>query len=303
MSNESSVLGIGYVVLASFVYALAPSFAEFAADDGSNAVGTLITRFTIAASIMLALRMTILRSKDWPARRTIIELLLLGGIGHFFGTLFYFTALESIDSSLAIVLFNCYPLFVVALSWMVFKQRPTKAILATLVLTLTGVTITAGELGSGNFQSILLCIGAALVYTAYALGASRSLTRTDVITGTSLVMVGASSSFWIYWLIGGSRVSVSFPDSAKGWTMIVLMGTVSTIGGTMFYFSGLRLIGPSKSSIATTSEPVFAIALGALLLNEHLTTSRIVGAIFVISALLIFAVRESLTERHLVSSA
>ena len=297
MNNESSILGIGYAVLASLVYALAPSFARFAADEGSNAVGTLITRFTIAALIMLAIRMTILRSKEWPTRRTIVELLLLGGIGHFFGTLFYFTALESIDSSLAIVLFNCYPLFVVALTWLAFKQRPTKAVLGTLVLTLTGVAITAGELGSGNLRSILLCVGAALIYTAYALGASRSLTRTDIITGTCLVMVGASLSFWLYWIMGGSRVSVSFPDSVTGWTMIALMGTLSTIGGTMFYFSGLRLIGPAKSSVATTSEPVFAIAFGVLLLGEDLTVARVVGAIFVISALLIFSIRESRTER------
>lgn len=297
MNNQSSIHGIGYAVLASLAYALAPSFAEFASDEGSNAVGTLVTRFTIAALLMLAVRAVMVGRNGWPSRRTTIELLLLGGIGHFFGTLFYFTALESIDSSLAIVIFNCYPLFVVGLSWLVFKQRPTKAVLATLTLTLTGVTITAGELGSGNLRSILLCAGAALIYTAYALGASSALTRTDVVTGTLLVMVGASSSFWLYLLVGGSRISVSFPNSATGWMMIMLMGTLSTIGGTMFYFSGLRLIGAAKTSIATTSEPVFTIALGVLLLGEHLTTSRIVGAAFVISALWIFSVRESRAER------
>ena len=297
MHNESPILGIGYVVLSSFVYALAPSFARFASDEGSNAVGTLIARFTIAALIMLAIRATFLRETPWPARRTTIELLLFGGIGYFLGALFYFTALETIDSSLAIVLFNCYPLFIVVLSWLMFKQRPSKAVLATLTLTLSGVTIAAGEIGSGNLRSIFLCIGSALLYTAYALGSSRSITRTDVITGTALVMVGGATSFWLYWLVGGGRVSVSFPNSVTGWSMIVLMGTVSTIGGTMLFFSGLRLIGPSKSSVATTSEPVFAIALGALLLNEGLTVARVVGAIFVISALLIFAVRESLTER------
>ena len=294
MNSESTLLGIGCVVLSSFVYALAPSFARFASSEGSNATGTLIARFTLAALIMATARLLLLRDRPWPRRKTTIELLLFGGIGYFLGALFYFTALESIDSSLAIVIFSCYPLFVVALSWMLFKQKPTRTVLLTLSLTLTGVTITAGTIGSGNVTSILLCVGSALLYTTYALGSSRSLTRTDVLTGATLVLTGGATSFWLYWLIGGSQVTVSFPESAIGWAAIGLMGTMSTIGGTMLFFAGLRLIGAAKSSIATTSEPVFVIALGVIFLGEELSPGGLVGGIFVISALIAFA----LIEQH-----
>ena len=292
VSNGSSIAGIGFVVLSSCFYGLAPTFAKFAQNEGSTAVGTLIARFTMAAAVALVLRRIMLRGSAWPARRTVVELLLLGGIGYFLGALFYFSALENIDSSLAIVIFNCYPLFVVAFGWLFFHHRPTTRTLLVLVLTISGVAISAGEVGSGNTLSIALCIGSALLYTAYSLGSSRSLTRTDVMTGTCLVLSGGSIAFWLYWLIGSRWVDVSFPTSVSGWGSIVLMGMVSTIGGTILFFTGMTRIGAAKASIATTAEPVMVIVAGVTLLGESLNVTRLVGAAFVIAALLLLAVFE-----------
>lgn len=289
MTNRSSIAGIGFIVLSSLFFGLAPTFSQFAGDEGSTVVGTLISRFTIAAVIALAARIVFMRERPWPDRKTAALLLAYGGVGYFLGALFYFSALEDIDSSLAIVLFNCYPLFVVAFSWILFHHRPTPQVMATLVLTLIGVAITAGEVGSGQTTSVLLCLGSAILYTGYALGSSRALTRTDVMTGTTLVITGGAVSFWLYWLVGSSRVDVAFPDSLLGWTWVTLMGTVSTIGGVTLFFAGLNRIGPTKSSVAATSEPVMAIAAGALFLGEDLTIARVVGAIFVVLALVLLA--------------
>jgi len=292
VTNKSSVTGISFVVLSSCFFGLAPTFSKFAQDEGSTATGTLIARFTIAASIAMVGRSFLMRGEPWPTRRTVVELLLLGGVGYFLGALFYFTALENIDSSLAIVLFNCYPLFVVFFGWVLFRHAPSARVLLTLVITLTGVGISAGEVGTGNGWSIALCVGSALLYTIYSLGSSRTLRRTDVITGTSLVLVGGAASFWLYWLVGANWVEVSFPDSLTGWSNIVLMGTMSTIGGTMLFFAGMNRIGASKASIATTAEPVMVIVAGVTILGESLNLARIIGAVIVISALVAFAIFE-----------
>lgn len=292
VTNKSSITGIGFVVLSSCFFGLAPTFSKFAQDDGSTATGTLIARFTIAATIAVLGRSFLMRREAWPAKRTVVELLLLGGVGYFLGALFYFTALENIDSSLAIVLFNCYPLFVVFFGWVLFRHAPTWRVLLTLVITLTGVGISAGEVGTGNGWSIALCVGSALLYTAYSLGSSRTLMRIDVITGTSLVLVGGAASFWLYWLIGGRWIDVSFPDSLTGWSHIVLMGTMSTIGGTMLFFAGMTRIGAAKASIATTAEPVMVIVAGVTILGESLNLVRTIGALLVLVGLLSLTMAE-----------
>lgn len=292
MTNRSSITGIGYIVLSSVVFSMAATFANWAYDDGASVVGTMVARFSFASLITIAMRMALKREVPWPSRAMVVKLLAFGGIGYFLGALFYFTALESIDSSLAIVLFNCYPLFVVALNWALFKNKPTPAIALTLLLTLVGVAITAGQVGSGNMRAVVLCIGAALLYTTYALGSSHALQTTDVLTGTALVMTGGALSFWLYWIVGGAFITVEFPGTALGWLSILMLAIFSSIGGTAFFFAGLRRIGSSKSSIVSTSEPVMAIAAGVLFLGESLTLTRIIGAAFVITALVLLAIFE-----------
>ena len=296
VTNKSSVTGIGSVVLSSCFFGLAPTFSKFAQDEGSTAVGTLIARFTIAALIAIVARLLILKNEPWPSAKTVIELLLLGGVGYFLGALFYFTALERIDSSLAIVLFNCYPLFVVFFGWVLFNHKPTPKVLMTLVLTLTGVGISAGEVGNGQAWSIALCVGSALLYTAYSLGSSRTLMRTDAFTGTSIVLLGGAMAFWLYWLVGAKWIDVSFPDSVVGWSSIVLMGTMSTIGGTILFFVGMTRVGAAKASIATTAEPVMVIVAGVTILGESLNIPRAIGAALVIAALVMLALSEKRTQ-------
>jgi drug/metabolite transporter (DMT)-like permease len=50
------------------------------------------------------------------------------------------------------------------------------------------------------------------------------------------------------------------------------------------------------TSIFTTSEPVFGIACGVLILNEQLSLNSVIGATFVIGALLMLSVVESRSE-------
>jgi threonine/homoserine efflux transporter RhtA len=49
-------------------------------------------------------------------------------------------------------------------------------------------------------------------------------------------------------------------------------------------------------SVLTTLEPVLAIAAGIIFLSEELTINRVVGASFVIGALIALSVLEARTE-------
>jgi drug/metabolite transporter (DMT)-like permease len=52
-------------------------------------------------------------------------------------------------------------------------------------------------------------------------------------------------------------------------------------------------------SVITTIEPVLAIAMGVIFLNEAVTTTRVIGATFVIGALVALSVLESRDEAAL----
>jgi drug/metabolite transporter (DMT)-like permease len=277
--------GMALVTLAGTAFGITPTLATISFDSGANPAGTLVTRFTIGATLLVGARTLIFRNRSWPERSVVLRLLGLGATGFFLGSFMYFTALSRIDTGLAVVLTYCYPAFVVFFGWWFLSHRPTRGVLVALVATTAGVFVTVGEIGGGERWAALLCVGSALSYTFYMLAGSRLFPRTDVLTGTSIVLVGGMGAYWLYALLAPDGVGVRFPGAPSGWVAAFALGAVSTVVGTSAMFAGINRIGPGHASVVTTIEPVVAITAGMVFLGETLTVGRAAGATLVVGAL------------------
>jgi drug/metabolite transporter (DMT)-like permease len=67
------------------------------------------------------------------------------------------------------------------------------------------------------------------------------------------------------------------------WGNIFFLGVVATGVAFTWYYAGIRAIGPSRAGIFINMVPVFAIAMGYLILNEPVTSSLLTGGALVIS--------------------
>ena len=293
MATRSRALGVAFVLVASVGFGLAPTFANFTFAHGANAVGILLARFTIASILMLISRPFFVRGTHWPSRRLTIQIFLLGSIGFFLGTLMYFTALKHIDSGLAVVIFYSNPVFIVLLSWWVNHHKPNRVVAVCLVFTLIGVAITVGQVGGGNMTSVLLVLGASLEYSLYMIISVRVMPKTDLFTGVNIVMIGAATSYALYWLLAPNSVAVHFPTDITGWINASFLGIISTACATAAMFAGVKIIGAASSSVIMTFEPVVAIFAGHLFFAEQLSATRLIGGAFVIGAVLVLALVES----------
>jgi drug/metabolite transporter (DMT)-like permease len=294
--KNQKVLGSFLIVFASGCFAMVPFMAKTTYDEGANALGMLSARFTMSAIMMVILRFVLVRDTPWPRKQLLPDLLSLGFVGITICSLTYFTAIRDIDTSLAIVIFYCNPVMVVLASWVIYKKKPSKSIVYALIFTMVGVGITTGEIGGGSSHAVMLVLISSLAYVFYALGCSRSLKHTDMFTGVTFVNIGAALGFNLYALVSPGGMKPDYPDTTKGWLVIVALAIVGTVFPTSTFFMGLKRIGTNMTSIFTTSEPVFGIACGILILNEHLSLNRVIGAAFVIGALLMLSVVESRSE-------
>jgi drug/metabolite transporter (DMT)-like permease len=294
--KNQKLLGSFLIVFASGCFAMVPFMAKTTYDEGANALGMLSSRFTMSAIMMVILRLVLVRDTPWPRRQQLPDLLSLGFVGITICSLTYFTAIRDIDTSLAIVIFYCNPVMVVLASWLIYKKKPSKSIVYALIFTMVGVGITTGEIGEGSSRAVMLVLISSLAYVFYALGCSRSLKHTDMFTGVTFVNIGAALGFNLYALVSPGGMKPDYPDTTKGWLVIVALAIVGTVFPTSTFFMGLKRIGTNMTSIFTTSEPVFGIACGILILNEHLSLNRVIGAAFVIGALLMLSVVESRSE-------
>jgi len=293
-------LGVALIIVSSIGFGLAPTFATFSYRNGGNAVGTLLARFTVATLLMLIVRKVSSRQAKWPRPLLFGQLFLLGALGYFTATILYFTAIQNIDSGLAITIFYCNPVIVVLLSWWLLGNKPSRIIVWCLVSTLIGVTIAAGQVGNADTISVILVLIVAVEYAFYMIISSKVLPKVDLFTGVTIVMFGAASSFAIYALFAPSSVEVIFPNAINGWGSVLMLAVVATVIPTATLYAGMNLIGTGKTAVIQTFEPVASILAGVIFLSEPLTVPRIIGATFVIGAVGVLATAESRSSARII---
>ncbi|MDA0297640.1 MAG: DMT family transporter [Actinobacteria bacterium] len=91
-------------------------------------------------------------------------------------------------------------------------------------------------------------------------------------------------------------LTTEFPHDSVAWIFVAGLVLFGTITPLLSSYAGLKRVGPSMVSVLTTLEPVLAIAAGVIFLGENLTINRVIGASFVIGALIALSVLEARTE-------
>lgn len=297
MRSNQRVIGIALAVLSCTLYGINPLFSVRAFEDGANSRGLMVARFLIAAPLLLAYRFIMARGVPWPRGRDFFQIFLFGYVGFTFQSFFYFGAIERMDSGLVSVIFYCFPVMAVLLSWWLLRHKPSKVIGICLVATVAGAGLTAGEVSGGETIGIALTLAGALTYTFYVVLSSRVMPKYDGITGLSIILIGAMFGWltlWLtLWLVQPFGMQVQFPNSAPGWVNVVVIATVGTIFAMAMFFAAMKRVGPGPTSVASAFEPVVTIAVGLLFLDERLTPRSIIGAVLVIGAVVLLTVSEA----------
>ena len=295
MPKNQRVIGTLFVFLSSTGFATVPTFTKKIYAHDTNAMGVMSVRFALATLLMFVIRAVMVRNTPWPSLKDTAKLLLWGvcimGI-----SLTYFIAINDIDTGLAIVLFYANPLFIVFGSWIIWKKRPSKNVLISLIFTMIGVFITVGQIGDASMSAVALVLLSAVFFTIYLLGLSHSLEQTDVITSVVIVNAGGAISYWFLVATSPGSLTAEFPRDSVAWLYIAGLVVFGTVTPILAGFAGLKRVGPSMVSVLTTLEPVLAIAAGVIFLGENLTVNRVIGASFVIGALIALSVLEARTE-------
>ncbi len=299
MQKNKRVLGTVLVVMSSLGFSIGPTLAKNAYDAGANPLGVMTVRFTIASLIMLVLRQILVGKVPIPKWPVLLEMFAIGALGITTVSFTYFLAIETIDTGLAIVIWYCNPMLVVLISWIIYKKRPSRNIVISLIFTITGIAITTGQVKGGSNSAITLVLVSAILFSLYLLGLAHTLKKVDLLTGVTFINVGAMIGYWLICAVLPFGLDVEFPSNQESWLFVAVFALFGTVAPFLFSFAGMKRVGPSMLSVITTIEPVLAIFMGIIFLSEPVTTPRLIGAVFVIGALLALSVLESRDEAAL----
>ncbi|HWI21126.1 MAG TPA: DMT family transporter [Baekduia sp.] len=189
---------------------------------------------------------------------------------------------QYVDSSVAAIMIASSPLMVALL---VVRFEPSDRVNARrmvgLVLGLAGVAALVGIDVSGTTDELLGAGALLIAALGYSIGPvllSRKLTHID-----PRAAMGAASAISVL-ILTPAMFFVSMPSiSAKAGGSLLVLGLVCTSGGLLSYMTLLKLVGPTRASVASYVNPVVAVTLGVIVLEERPGIGTFVGLVLILT--------------------
>ena len=221
-------------------------------------------------------------------REQIIPVVLLGLTGIFAYNVCFFKGLKTISAGRAAVIVANNPIFIALLSSYFFKEKLGLVKIAGIITSVVGAVIVishghltevlAGNIGWGEFY-IFCCVFSWVAFSLIGKTVLRDLS--PLISVSYASAIGALSLFIPACFEG--IVGDFLHYSGLEWLAIFYLGFFGTVLGFVWYYEGIRNIGPMKASQFINFVPISAVILAFLLLEEALTASLIIGTILVCS--------------------
>ena len=225
-----------------------------------------------------------------PSRQDGILLVLLALTGVVVFNLLLFSGLKTVTAARSSVLIALGPA-VVAVMMMTFFREPARwNTIVGILIAFAGavVTITNGDpakaLAGGLSAGDLYLTGSVLcwaVYTIMARPAMQHLAPLTVLTYASIIGTLCLTPFAVY---HGDLTALA-GCSWAAWGSLFYLSIGAAGVAYLWYYMGIRDVGPSRAAVFLNLEPVSAILLGVLLLGETLTWPVLLGGVLVIAGL------------------
>ncbi|MFA5514544.1 MAG: DMT family transporter [Sphaerochaetaceae bacterium] len=251
---------------------------------------TSCVRFIIASILMLLY--LYLKEKQFikPTKKELFWVFLVSLTGMVFFNVFLFASLKTITAVRSSVMLAFTPVVVSVAAFFLFKEKISFSLLLGIIGATIGavLTITEGDFAalasSGLSMGDVLMISSVLSWAAYSIIIKKAMTRLSPLALLTYASIfGVVILFPFTFLEGGWSALFNLSGSAV-WGLLYL--SIFSAGvAYLWYFEGIAVVGSSKAAVFLNLEPVSAIFLGIVVLNEKMNVPIFIGAVLVIGSL------------------
>lgn len=251
---------------------------------------TLVT-YRVLFGVLFAGGAVFLQRKAWPRDWAGWFPFLLLGITSVAIPFFLITWGElSIDSAVAAILNATVPLFTIVIAHLFLQDdRMTFQKVIGLFIGFIGVIILLSEdLAAGAESSILgqaAVILASIFYAASSVYARRKTESAPGLVRGAGPLVSATIVMWVIAPVLESPFKI--PQLAITWIAILWLGVLGSGLALILWYYLLHEIGPTRTGMVTYIFPLGGVVLGVIFLNEHLSWQLAVGALLIISSIVV----------------
>ena len=292
--------GTLFTVIAGIAWGLSGTSGQYLMAHGISALVLTNIRLIIAGLLLVLLAYA--KSKDkflafLKDRSSLLSLLLFSLFGLFINQFAYLSAIQETNAGTATVLQYVCPVGILAYTCIKDKVAPTVAEIISMILAIGGTFLIATH---GQFDQLSITpaglfwgLFSALTYALYIILPIKLIQK----WGSSLVIgVGMTLSGFVavpFTGIIGASIPFSF-DIFLAFAGIILIGTVFAYTA---FLKGASMIGPVKSSLLASIEPISAVFFAFMIMGDIFYPIDFIGMAMILLAVNIISLKDLMLEK------
>lgn len=295
-----TVKGLFYAAISSASFGFSPLFSLALIAAGLSNFDVLSYRWLTAAVVLViyaACKKKTLRLNSFDEVWRVVLLSALRSITSITLLIGY----ANIASGVASTINFMYPVIVALCMMIIFREDRAWINVIAIILSILGVYLLANGDGviveGGNTELGLACsLISAITFAAYYIVMKKTKAdKIEVVKFTTWIMLLSA----IYFIAGALFIDghITIVTDFKSWMNILGLGLWATMVSNFTGVKAIRRIGPTLTSILGALQPLTAVVLGVIFLDEHLGISTISGITLILAAVTMIVLHQR-KKRH-----
>lgn len=282
MNSLNKTKGTIAALVSSGTFGMIPLFSIPLMQAGMNTTSVLLYRYIISAVAIFALLMF----KKQSIRISLKAAGKLFALSAFYaGTaVALLVSYKYVPSGIVTTIHFMYPVVVVGLTALFYREKLSWRLLLTSILAVVGVGFLSVS-GGGKIHPMGLAIAAstAISYALYVVGLrDKDVSELKGPVVTFYMLIFGALLFFVANRVAEPVLSI-VPDSTA-WVNLLLLSLFPTIISILTLVTAVKYIGATTASILGAAEPLVAMLVGVTVFSEHFTLFSLVGLMIIITA-------------------
>lgn len=240
-------------------------------------------------SLFLILVILIKKEKiSWNTIKKHFFLIVLSGALLGFNWILLFEAYQYTSVATATLCYYMAPIFVIAVSPILFKEKLTVKKIICVIVSLIGMVFVSGILNVGfnisELKGVVFGLIAAIFYATVVI-MNKKINDIAAFDRTIMQLLTAAIILLPYNILTGQFDGVTITSHVI--VLLIFVGVVHTGIAYALYFGSIKDIKAQTAAIFSYIDPIVAIILSAVVLQEAIGIYEVIGAILVLGATII----------------
>ncbi|KAA0258347.1 DMT family transporter [Deferribacter autotrophicus] len=275
--------GIVFSILSALCFASLAIFAKLGYIKGYKTNTLLFYRFFFATLIFFVFILFKDKRLFLIDKTGLLKCFIVGFLFYGLQASFFFLSVKYIGASMTSFILYMYPFVVTVLSVIIFRQRIERIIIATLIVTFTGIVFIFFDMLNFHLPIVGVMFGllAMLTFSSYLIVVQLFLKDLNSFTFTFYVLLFGTLFFGLF---GFNNINILFWNDLF---YFVMLGLIPTSLGIILLYVAVDKIGSSLVSIFSTIEPFATLLFSYIFFQERVGFFQLIGGILIISGIIL----------------